>query len=118
MPARSSLRLARCTILLCALAASTAVAQQPAADTMPGPKVGDTAPDFAVPAATRFGLLKAPIHLSDFRGVFGSDTGAVVGKLYGANTGTRKTDARFLYVIGPDGKITHTMKPFSVLNQE
>ena len=30
--------------------------------------VGAPAPDFALPGATRFGVLKNPIHLSDFKG--------------------------------------------------
>ena len=30
--------------------------------------VGAPAPDFALPGATRFGVLKNPIRLSDFRG--------------------------------------------------
>ncbi len=33
-----------------------------------GPKVGDVAPDFTVPAATKAGVLPKPIRLSDFRG--------------------------------------------------
>ncbi len=53
--------------LVTALAASGAGAQQPAA---PAPElsVGAVAPDFTLPGATRYGTLKAPIHLSDFRG--------------------------------------------------
>ncbi len=30
--------------------------------------VGETAPDFALPGATRYGLLENPVRLSDFRG--------------------------------------------------
>lgn len=30
--------------------------------------VGATAPDFTLPGATRFGVLRDPIHLHDFRG--------------------------------------------------
>lgn len=30
--------------------------------------VGETAPDFALPGATRYGLLKDPVRLSDYRG--------------------------------------------------
>jgi peroxiredoxin Q/BCP len=30
--------------------------------------VGAEAPDFALPGATRYGVLKNPIHLSDFKG--------------------------------------------------
>ncbi len=38
-------------------------AQQPAAAPPPqtGPKVGDTAPDFSLPGATRYGLLRDPV---------------------------------------------------------
>jgi peroxiredoxin Q/BCP len=30
--------------------------------------VGTAAPDFTLPGATRYGVLRAPIHLSDFKG--------------------------------------------------
>jgi peroxiredoxin Q/BCP len=30
--------------------------------------VGEMAPDFALPGATRYGVLKDPVHLSDYRG--------------------------------------------------
>ena len=30
--------------------------------------VGEMAPDFSLPGATRYGLLKDPVRLSDFRG--------------------------------------------------
>jgi len=50
-------------------------AQQPAAPAAPlpgsaafAPDTGVMAPDFSVPGATRFGLLKNPVRLSDFRG--------------------------------------------------
>lgn len=46
-------------------------AQQPAAPTAvvaAGPLVNDVAPDFTLAGATRYGLLKAPVTLSDFRG--------------------------------------------------
>lgn len=57
-------------LALLALSATAARAQQPAA---PGgaasaPTVGQEAPDFTLPGSTRFGLLKAPVHLADFRG--------------------------------------------------
>ncbi len=54
-----------------ALAAAPAlVAQQPAAAPPAPPplEVGAVAPDFTLPASTRYGLLRDPIHLSDFRG--------------------------------------------------
>lgn len=54
------------------LIAASATAQQPAsapaAPTLPIPAVGDTAPDFSIRGATRFGLLRDPMRLSDFRG--------------------------------------------------
>jgi peroxiredoxin Q/BCP len=54
---------------LLTLAASTARAQQPVA---PGarsaPEVGTLAPDFALPGATRYGVLRDSVRLSDFRG--------------------------------------------------
>ena len=33
-----------------------------------GPRVKDLAPDFALVGATRYGLLKTPVRLSDYRG--------------------------------------------------
>jgi cytochrome oxidase Cu insertion factor (SCO1/SenC/PrrC family) len=33
-----------------------------------GPAVGAQAPDFTLPGATRYGVLKNPVHLSDYRG--------------------------------------------------
>jgi len=49
--------------LAAALAAPAAPAQEPAPL-----EVGATAPDFALPGGTRYGVLKAPVHLSDFKG--------------------------------------------------
>lgn len=54
--------------LMLAVSASAATAQQPAAAVDSAPKVGAMAPDFALPGATRYGLLKDSVHLSDFRG--------------------------------------------------
>jgi thioredoxin-dependent peroxiredoxin len=54
--------------LIAPLAVSLA-AQQPAATEDPKPlEVGAVAPDFALPGATRFGLLQSRIHLSDYKG--------------------------------------------------
>jgi cytochrome oxidase Cu insertion factor (SCO1/SenC/PrrC family) len=54
------------------VAGSAAAAQQPAAQ-QPAPpaaypEVGAQAPDFALPGATRYGLLRDSVRLSDFRG--------------------------------------------------
>ena len=51
-------------------AASAARAQQPTAPPNPYPPlaVGAVAPDFALSGSTRFGVLKNPIHLSEFKG--------------------------------------------------
>jgi thioredoxin-dependent peroxiredoxin len=49
-------------------AASVAAAQQPAAPAAPTPEVGTMAPDFAITGATRFGVLRDSIRLSEFRG--------------------------------------------------
>ena len=57
------------TVLLVAflLMAGAVGAQNPEPDP-PGPKVGEVAPDFTVPAATRYGLLAELFRLSDQRG--------------------------------------------------
>jgi peroxiredoxin Q/BCP len=58
---------ARALPLVAGIAASTLQAQQ--APKEPEPlQVGAVAPDFTLPGATRYGTLKAPIHLSDFKG--------------------------------------------------
>jgi cytochrome oxidase Cu insertion factor (SCO1/SenC/PrrC family) len=63
------------TIAAAALLAAGQVAraQQPApAAVVPaapaGPGVNDAAPDFTLQGADRYGLLKTPVRLSDFRG--------------------------------------------------
>lgn len=46
-------------------------AQQPAAPAVAvatGPAVNDVAPDFTLDGATRYGLLRTPFKLSDYRG--------------------------------------------------
>jgi hypothetical protein len=47
--------------------AATVPAQQAAATTQPL-EAGAPAPDFTLPGATRYGVLKNPLRLSDFRG--------------------------------------------------
>jgi peroxiredoxin len=43
---------------------------------------------------------------------FASDLKGEVGKTYGAYLEKNNMDNRLLYVVGPDGKITYTAKPF------
>jgi len=46
-------------------------AAPPPAPPPPGPpalEVGAVAPDFAIPGATRYGTLKNPVRLSDYKG--------------------------------------------------
>ena len=52
---------------------------------------------------------------SDFPIVFASDSGSVVGKMYGAYDSQYKVDNRSLFVVGPDGRIAYVAKPFKVL---
>ena len=52
--------------LVAALAAPAVLAQTP--PQAPEPlEVGATAPDFTLPGATRYGVLKTPVHLSAFK---------------------------------------------------
>jgi hypothetical protein len=55
-------------LLAAVLGALPATAQQPAAPAAPTPEVGQPAPDFTMPGATRFGVLKNSIKLSELRG--------------------------------------------------
>jgi peroxiredoxin Q/BCP len=52
------------------LGVGSATAQQAAAPAPAAPalEVGAVAPDFALPGATRYGVLKDPVKLSDFKG--------------------------------------------------
>lgn len=43
-------------------------AAAPATAVAAGPAVGEAAPDFTLTGATRYGVLKTPVRLSDFRG--------------------------------------------------
>jgi peroxiredoxin Q/BCP len=57
------------TVLLVAMLFAPGLgAQQPAAPTYAAPEVGSVAPDFTLPGATRYGLLRDPVRLSDYRG--------------------------------------------------
>lgn len=48
--------------------AAVAGAQQPQPAPPPGPAVGQPAPTFALRGATRYGMLRDSIRLTDFRG--------------------------------------------------
>lgn len=50
-----------------AAAVPAARAQQPAAQ-LPTLEVGQAAPDFALTGATRYGILRSPVRLADYRG--------------------------------------------------
>jgi cytochrome oxidase Cu insertion factor (SCO1/SenC/PrrC family) len=67
-------RIATLTIVIAAslaTAGGVARAQQgasPAAAVRSGPAINDVAPDFSLTGADRYGLLKTPVRLSDYRG--------------------------------------------------
>lgn len=53
---------------LVAAAPRVAAQQAPAPQSPPPLEIGAVAPDFALSGATRFGVLRDPVRLSDFRG--------------------------------------------------
>lgn len=169
----------KCLVAACALAAAATLGAQEAVAPEGGPKVGDLAPDFTLPAATVAGPSAAPIRLSDLRGrtvvlafyprartrgctvqmesyrdqyatlfnggegvtvlaistdavttlaewareqgsplTFVSDTGAVAGRLYDVKVPAVNVLRRVLFVIGPDGRVTHVMRPFRELSAD
>ncbi|HXV90997.1 MAG TPA: hypothetical protein VD707_06470 [Gemmatimonadales bacterium] len=55
-------------VMLAALAAGAGAARGQQADTAPPLEIGVLAPDFTLPGATRYGFLRDPVRLSDFRG--------------------------------------------------
>jgi peroxiredoxin Q/BCP len=64
------IRLAAAALVALLAPAASAAAQQttPAPQPETGPKVGEVAPNFSLPGATRYGLLRDPVQLSDLRG--------------------------------------------------
>jgi peroxiredoxin Q/BCP len=63
------LRSARFAAIGVVMAGAVAGAQQPApGSAATAPEVGQNAPDFSLPGGTRYGLLKNPVKLSDYRG--------------------------------------------------
>jgi hypothetical protein len=55
-------------VMLAALTAGAGAARGQQADTAAPLEIGAAAPDFALPGATRYGFLRDPVRLSDFRG--------------------------------------------------
>jgi peroxiredoxin Q/BCP len=51
-----------------ALAGGAAAQQAAPGGAASAPNVGQMAPDFSLPGSTRYGLLRDPVKLSDFRG--------------------------------------------------
>ena len=49
---------------------------------------------------------------AEFPFLFASDSGSVVGKMYGAFSVRGNSDNRNLFVVGPDGKIAYRATPF------
>jgi peroxiredoxin Q/BCP len=49
---------------------------------------------------------------AEFPFLFGSDSGGVVGKAYGAYNDRYQMDTRNLFVVGPDGAIAWRATPF------
>lgn len=56
------------SILVVACAASQQPAAAPPPPATPALEVGAIAPDFAMPGATRYGTLRQPVRLSDYKG--------------------------------------------------
>ena len=62
------LRPALCAVLALGIAAASTAAQA-GPDAAPAPPtVGQVAPDFSLPGATRYGVLRAPVSLAEYRG--------------------------------------------------
>lgn len=162
------------TVAVSAIAAAPVAAQESG-----GPKVGDLAPDFTLPAATMGGVSQTPVKLSDLRGqtvviafyprartrgctvqmqtyrdqyatlfsggqgvtvlaistdpvdtiaawakdesfpmTFLSDREATVGQLYDVKYPAMNVLRRVLFVVGPDGRISHVMRPFAELSAD
>jgi len=55
---------------------------------------------------------------SNFPMTFASDSGGVVGRVYGAYDSEHKLDNRTLFVVAPNGKISYVARPFNELSQD
>jgi peroxiredoxin Q/BCP len=49
---------------------------------------------------------------AEFPFLFASDTGSMVGRMYGAFSSRASLNNRNLFVVGPDGKIAYRATPF------
>ena len=56
------------TLVLAALVQQPTAAPPTVPPSAPALDVGAVAPDFAIPGATRYGTLKPPVRLSDYKG--------------------------------------------------
>ena len=66
---RSTWQLAGSCLAVLLLATAGSAQQQVApSDRPPGLAAGEMAPDFAIAGATRYGALRDPVRLADFRG--------------------------------------------------
>ena len=54
----------------------------------------------------------------NFPVTFLSDSGAVVGRLYEVKAPIATMNRRVVFVVGPDGRITHVMRPFRELSAD
>jgi peroxiredoxin len=61
-------------------------------------------------------LLAAWARETSYPGLFASDSGQVIGRLYGSLRGD--FDARNVFVIAPNGRITYRVMSFNVLSQD
>ena len=50
--------------------------------------------------------------------LFASDAAGDIGRAYGALSGSATREARLLYIVGPDGKIASTTKPFKPMVED
>jgi thioredoxin-dependent peroxiredoxin len=54
----------------------------------------------------------------DFPVTFLSDKGAEVGRLYDVKAPAININRRVVFVVGPDGKVQHVMRPFRELSAD
>jgi len=66
MPKMTKVKYSATLLTASLLSAGVSAAQTPAPST--GPGVGAVAPTFSLPGATRYGLLRDPVNLADYKG--------------------------------------------------